>query len=99
MIRHIALLTLNADAPEGQSDIIVKALRDLPSAISELANYVVSQDMGLAEGNADIAVVADFANRDDYEVYRTHPAHVAVIRDCILPFSAGRSAVQHEMPG
>ncbi len=98
MFRHIVLLTLNADAPEGQSDIIVKALRDLPATIPELASYVVGQDAGLAEDNADIAVVADFANGDDYEVYRTHPVHVAVIQESIAPFLAGRTAVQHEIP-
>jgi len=99
MFRHIVLLTLKTDAPENQSGIIIEALRDLPAAIPELASYVVGQDIGLAEGNADIAVVADFANGDDYEVYRTHPVHVAVIQESILPFLAGRAAVQHEIPG
>ena len=98
MFRHIVLLTLKADTPEGQSDIIVKALRDLPTAIPEIANYVVGQDAEIAEGNADIAIVADFANEDDYEVYRTHPVHLVAIQ-MILPFIAGRAAVQHEVAG
>jgi hypothetical protein len=98
MFRHIVLLTLKADTPEGQSNIIVKALRDLPAAIPEIANYVVGQDAEIAEGNADIAIVADFANADDYEVYRTHPVHLVVIQ-MILPFIAGRAAVQHAVAG
>ena len=83
-----------ADRDE-QEYAIVTALRELPGAISEIENYEVGVDAGLAEGNSTLAIVGDFASVSDYEVYRDHPAHQAVINDLILEFISGRSAVQH----
>lgn len=94
-LRHVVTLTFRDDTPTERLDAIVTALRELPGAISEIENYEVGVDAGLAEGNSTLAIVGDFASVSDYEVYRDHPAHQAVINDLILEFISGRSAVQH----
>ncbi len=95
--RHIVLLRFTDDATDEQVDGIVAALRTLPDDIPELRSYVVGVDAGLADDNASLGVVADFDSPADYEVYRDHPAHLAVIQERIRPILAGRTAVQHPL--
>ena len=98
MFRHIVLLTLHPTAGDEVRDEIVTRLRGLPARIPELVRYEVGTDLGLGEGNATIAVVADFADRAGWETYRDHPDHVAVIQTSILPNLASRTAAQMELP-
>lgn len=94
-LRHIVTLTLRDDTPAGDVEAIAQALRDLPDVIPELRSYVIGVDAGLSEGNAHVAVVADFDDVEGWEAYRDHPAHRAVITQQIVPVLVSRSAVQH----
>lgn len=78
-------------------EAVLEGLRGLPAAIPEIRSYVVGPDVGLADDNYDVAVVADFDSVDGYLVYRDHPAHRAVIEERIAPILAGRAAVQHDV--
>lgn len=97
MFRHVVLLTLRDDLPEGYLDALISSLHGLPALIPEIRSYVVGVDAGLAEGNATIAVVADFDDVDGYRVYAAHPDHLRVIAEQIRPVLVGRAAVQHEV--
>jgi hypothetical protein len=97
-VRHVVTLTFRDDTTEAQLDAIVSALHGLPASIPELKSYVVGADLGRSEGNASLAIVADFDSWAGYEAYRDHPEHVAVATDLILPVLTGRGAVQHETP-
>ena len=66
----------------------------LPAKIPELRSYHVGLDAGLADGNFDIGVVAEFDDAAGYEVYATHPDHVQVIAERIRPVLVRRVAVQ-----
>ena len=94
-LRHIVTLTFRDGTTERDAEAIAAALRELPEQIPELRSYVVGVDAGLSEGNASLAVVADFDSVEDWQTYRDHPAHQAVITQQIVPVLAGRSAVQH----
>lgn len=94
-LRHIVTLTFRDDTPAEQVESIAGALRELPDQIPQLRGYVVGVDAGLSEGNASIAVVADFDDVAGWEAYRDHPAHQAVITRQIAPVLTSRSAVQH----
>ena len=96
MFRHVVLIGFIPEASEQQRQSLLAELHRLPGAISEIRQYVVGFDAGLAEGNADLAVVADFDDVEAYRVYATHPAHVRVITEYIRPIMASRTAVQHE---
>lgn len=95
-LRHIVTLTFRDDTTAEQVQAIADALRELPEQIPELRSYEVGVDAGLAEGNATMAVVADFDDVGGWEAYRDHPAHQAVITQRIVPVLTARSAVQHE---
>lgn len=90
--RHVVLLTLDEGA---DVDGLLDALRALPDEIPELRSYVVGRDAGVSEGNATVAVVADFDDEAGFLAYRDHPAHQRVIAERIAPHLVARTAVQH----
>ena len=75
---------------------ILDGLRSLPEAIPEIESYAFGTDVGGDEGNAGLAIVADFASWADYETYRDHPVHRALLAEHIRPVMSHRCAVQHE---
>jgi Stress responsive A/B Barrel Domain len=95
-IRHLVLMRFH----EGTDAVAIQALADglraLPDKIPAIAAYQVGPDIGLADGNWDFAVSADFETVDDFHSYRAHPDHVAVIDELIQPHVAQRIAVQFD---
>ena len=53
-------------------------------------------DVGGADGHWDYAVTADFDDLDAYRVYATHPDHLAVVNESIVPNRADRAVLQVE---
>jgi hypothetical protein len=94
MVRHVVLLTFTDAATDAEIDGIATALRTLPDQIPELRHYVVGVDLGLAEDNADLQVVADTDDVDGYLAYRDHPEHQRIIAEQIRPILASRTAAQ-----
>ncbi|MDN3356532.1 Dabb family protein [Actinomadura sp. DC4] len=95
--RHVVVFRWREDATEEQIRTLGERLNELPGAIPELRAYAVGADAGMNPGNADFAVVADFADRDAFLVYRDHPTHRKVIDECVTPIVAERSAVQYSL--
>jgi len=54
----------------------------------------VEHDLGLVDGNHQLAIVGRFASPEDLTTYLEHPAHVAVVRDLITPVSPERARIQ-----
>ena len=99
MFRHVVLLRFGPGVKAADQESLAEALGALPEAIPAIRAYRFGPDAGLSDENFDFAVVADFADRDGYEVYRDHPAHRAVIAERILPIVAERVAVQFPFDG
>jgi hypothetical protein len=97
VIRHVVCLTWTADATEADRAAVAAALARLPDQIPEIRRYRFGPDVGLADGNADFAVVADFDDADAWHRYAVHPAHQAVLAQQIRPILAARSAVQFDL--
>ena len=95
--RHVVLFRWNADATEEQKQAAQDRLNTLPGVIPELRAYSCGGDAGINPGNADFAVVADFADRDAYLVYRDHPVHRRIVDEYLTPIVAERYAVQYEL--
>jgi len=95
VLRHIVLIRFVDTATGEQRRTILDGLARLPEAIPEIRSYVFGLDAGLSEGNADLAVVADFDDEAAYRTYATHPVHVALMTEHIRPITASRVAVQH----
>ena len=97
MIRHVVLLRWVEGTTEAQHQAVVDGLSELPARIPAIARYRIGSDLGLAEGNADLTVIADFATADDWRIYTDHPDHVQVITERIRPQLAQRTAIQYDL--
>lgn len=98
MFRHVVLLRWKETATPEARRAVLDGLATLPGAIPELRSYRFGVDAGLAaEGNSDLAIVADFDDVAGYLVYRDHPVHQDVIVRLIRPITASRAAVQHQL--
>lgn len=93
----MVLLELTDSATEAERSAIIEALRELPSRIPAIRDYRCGFDKGLAEGNVELGVTADFDDEAGYLQYATHPAHLEVIAELIKPVLAARTAAQIEI--
>ena len=93
-VRYISLLTWGVGTTDEQIRTVVNALRRLPEHIPEIRAYAVRTDIGLADGNAHMAIMADFDDIDAYRTYAEHPAHLEVLTRLIRPILAARTAIQ-----
>jgi hypothetical protein len=99
MIRHCVLLRFTDEATDDQRQAVLDGLAALPTAIPAIERYEFGPDVGLGEGNWDLAVTADFADGDAYRVYAGHEAHVQFIAERIKPILADRAATQFSLSG
>ncbi|SDT36489.1 Dabb family protein [Actinoplanes derwentensis] len=94
MFQHIGMLTLVDEATAENADAIVAGLLALPATIPGLVEAKVDRDAGLTPGNATLVFHLTFADQAAWEGYRTHPDHVAVIKERIAPVLAAKTFVQ-----
>lgn len=93
-IRHVVCLTWALGTDPEVIDTVTRELGRLPAQIPEIRAYSCGIDIGLAEGNGDFAIVADFDDEEGWRRYQEHPAHVAVLTEWIRPHLGTRTAVQ-----
>lgn len=91
MLRHLVLFVLDDRA---DIDRLVGSLRRLPDLIDEIRSYEVLVDAGLAEGNAQVAVIGTFEDEAGWRAYVEHPEHQAVVQQQIRPHLVTRTALQ-----
>lgn len=94
MIRHTVLFKWAAQATDEQKNQAAAEVAKLPSMVGCVRAFASGPDAGLAAGNYDFAVTADFDSEADYASYRDNPAHRELIRQHIQPILAERVAVQ-----
>ena len=95
MLRHIALFRWKPEATAEDVSKIEAALHQLPGKIPCIQCYRFGRDLGVQQGNADFALVADFSDEKGLAVYANHPDHLAVIQNLIRPIMAQREAIQY----
>ena len=95
-LTHVALFTWKPGTTEEQVAELSAGLATLPGLIPEIKGYRFGPDAGLAEGNVDYGVVADFDSAEGYRAYAAHPAHRAVIESLIKPIRDRRTGLQFE---
>lgn len=94
MFRHCVLFRWTDEASDDQKQAVRDGLAALPTLIPEIRRYRFGDDAGLAEGNFDFAVVADFDSADAWRTYAAHAEHQRLIAERVRPILAGRAAVQ-----
>jgi len=94
MIRHTVLFKWTTEATEAQKQSVAAEVAVLPAKVPSIRGFVFGADAGLAEGNYDFAVTADFDDEAGYLAYRDDPVHREIIARVVLPVTAQRVAVQ-----
>jgi hypothetical protein len=97
MLRHVVLFTWSDAADEQRRAATLAAVRRLPDLVGGMTTFAVGDDVGLREGNAHTALVADFPDVEAYRRYARHPEHLAVIAEHIEPYVSARRSVQYEL--
>ena len=96
MFRHCVMVKFAPDTTPEQREAVRAGIAGLPAQINEIVTYTVGFNAGDREDNYDLVAVGDFANKADYDVYASHPAHVELVQKVIAPATAGRAAIQYE---
>mmetsp|Transcript_21613 Transcript_21613/g.50209 ORF Transcript_21613/g.50209 Transcript_21613/m.50209 type:complete len:229 (+) Transcript_21613:53-739(+) len=99
-VHHVVMFTLKEGATSEQFDTFSAATVALREKIKEIRNFAVVPDLRLEAGvgkNRSLAVLGEYASIEDYQVYETHPEHLAVIEQYIKPLSqpGSRAAIQY----
>lgn len=83
MFKHIVMWKLNEDTSDqskkDSAELIKSALEQLPSLISEIVSYEIGINLQDGERTFDIVLISEFKNRNDFEIYRTHPEHIKAV--------------------
>jgi hypothetical protein len=95
VVRHVALFRWKPETTAADVSKLEAAMHQLPSKIPCILSYRFGRDLGVIDGNADFAVVADFADQEGLATYANHPDHQAVIQNLIRPILAQREAIQY----
>ena len=97
MLRHVVLFTWSDAADDERRATTLAALRRLPEEVGGMTSFAVGPDVGVREGNAHTALVADFPDVEAWRRYADHPVHLQIINEHVRPWLAARSAVQYEV--
>ena len=95
MLRHVVLFRWTPETTAEDVSRIEAALHQLPARIPCIQSYRFGRDLGIQDGNADFALVADFTDEEGLATYANHPDHQAVITSLIRPITAQRDAIQY----
>ncbi|MBW8767711.1 MAG: Dabb family protein [Geodermatophilales bacterium] len=97
MIRHVVVFTWSDAADAGRRAATVEALRGLREDVGGMSSLVVAEDAGLADGNGDAVLIADFPDVEAYQRYAQDPVHQSVLAEHVRPWLAARAAVQYRI--
>ncbi|HET6849650.1 MAG TPA: Dabb family protein [Gaiellales bacterium] len=98
MLRHVAVFRWKDGTTDEQVEMIERGLAALSARLPQLRAYAFGRDLGLREGNADFAIVADFDDEAAWQAYTEDAEHRRVIEELIAPVTEVRSAVQLRHP-
>lgn len=93
---HVGHLTLVPEVTDAQVAAIADGLLGLHGQVEGLLQAQVVRDAGLTEGNATVRFHMRFDEQSSWEAYRTHPAHVAVVKNHIGPVLGSKAFVQYD---
>jgi len=96
-LRHSVVLTWVDGVTAEQLTAVTTGLDRLKERIPNIERFDYGPDLGINDGNAAYAIVADFASVDDYVAYRDHPEHQQYLTEVIRPILSQRVAVQYEL--
>lgn len=93
--RHIIMIRFTKESTEDQRKSMIRGLARLPRVIPQIKRYEFGTDLGLGDGNPDMALVADFDSEEDWRSYNSHPAHQVVLNELVAPITKEAIRVQY----
>lgn len=97
LLRHAVLLRLRTDVSDEQVQAVLDGLATMPGKMDFIRRYEFGRDVGVLEGNPQVALVADFDSVDDWLAYQDHPDHQRLVKDVIGPLLESMTRVQYEV--
>lgn len=93
--RHIMLMQFRDGVTPDQIEVALEGLGTMPGKVPGILRYEFGTDLGLVDGNPDLALVADFASEEDWRAYLSHPEHVAMSEAVFAPIKRTMTRVQY----
>lgn len=93
--RHVLMIRFSEEATQNQIEELYRGLGRLPAVIEEIQRYEFGPDLGLGEGNPNMALVADFESEDAWRTYQDHPEHRVVAHELVEPIAQELIRVQY----
>jgi Stress responsive A/B Barrel Domain len=99
MIKHIIMWKLHEKA-EGFSKSenairIREVLEELPHQIPEISKLEVGLNISKSDIAYDVVLYSEFSTQEDLQIYRDHPAHIALV-DFIKNLRSERHVIDYE---
>ena len=79
MVKHIVMFKLAKKTPENMERAI-RSLQGMEGNIETLKSIEIGTDFLESERSYDIALTAEFKNREGLEIYRKHENHLHVVK-------------------
>jgi len=80
MLNHVVMMKFKPEVTDEQITSLEKMLDDLPNRIVEIHAYEFGRDVIRDERSFDFALVSLFANPEALQRYKTHTAHLEVVK-------------------
>ncbi len=94
LITHIYVAKLKPGTPSTQVDDWLDQIDRL--SIAGMAGLQAGRDLGLREGNYDVAITADFEDADAWRRYNEDPLHNQIRAEHAMPIVEAQHRVQFE---
>lgn len=94
MIKHVVLLDWKEGTTAEAIQQVTSAFAALEPEIEGLLSYTFGSDAQIYRGNADYALIADFADEAHFKAYVTHPKHQALLTEITGPILESFQSVQ-----
>lgn len=96
MFRHVVMFRWHEASTAEQRAAAIAALHEFATAVADLGVISFGLDAGLAEGNFDCVVIAEFGDEAGYLAYAADPRHKRLLAEHIVPILGARVAVQSD---
>ena len=95
VVRNVVLVKLKPGVEPAQVDRFLDAMLSLQ--LPGLTNLTCGRDLGLRDGNFDIALVADLEDEEAYRAYDADAEHNRIRRELIGPLADRLERCQYQV--
>lgn len=95
-MKHIVMLRFAQGKMDNQYyDLAVKTFQSLQETLPEIKKVSVKKNCVLRNGNYDLMIEMDIADKESLDTYLRHPLHIA-FADAVTPVMDSRASFDYE---